>query len=188
MTIDVKKCIMLSNQIIYAKNLVKDFLLTNKIGLPVTNNSLNLSKSCNFPFTFNGGLFYSCSNSLPGISNPCALYMCLTGSRQLSICPDPRAIDLKRPSLPQRLLILFAQRTHVFMCTRKHRFIYAEYMIAIEMFDSVSIRTTEPPRRPTCDNLRRLPIYQPRKDRRLGWPGVGNPDKPVKITGFESGS
>ncbi|ESN97451.1 hypothetical protein HELRODRAFT_184427, partial [Helobdella robusta] len=40
-------------------------------------NSLNLtlSKSCNFPFTFNGGLFYSCSNSLPGINNPCALYI-----------------------------------------------------------------------------------------------------------------
>ncbi|ESO01684.1 hypothetical protein HELRODRAFT_174648 [Helobdella robusta] len=50
---------------------------------------LTLSKSCNFTFTFNGGLFYSCSNSLPGIKNPCALYMCLTADRQLSICLDP---------------------------------------------------------------------------------------------------
>ncbi|ESO01515.1 hypothetical protein HELRODRAFT_174471 [Helobdella robusta] len=57
------------------------------------NYTTTLSKSCNFPFTLNGGLFYSCSNSLPGISNPCALYMCLTGSRQLSICLDPQTYD-----------------------------------------------------------------------------------------------
>ncbi|ESO01989.1 hypothetical protein HELRODRAFT_161207 [Helobdella robusta] len=61
------------------------------------------------------------------------------------------------------LFILFTRRTHGFMCI-----IYAEYMIAIEMFDSLRIRTTEPSRRPACDNLRRLPINQPRKDGRLG--------------------
>ncbi|ESO09697.1 hypothetical protein HELRODRAFT_183964 [Helobdella robusta] len=71
--------------------------------------------------------------------------------------------------------------------TCKCTYLYAEYMIAIEMFDSASIRTTEPPRRPTCDNLRRLPIYQPRKDGRLGWPGVGYPDKPVETARFEPG-
>ncbi|ESO01499.1 hypothetical protein HELRODRAFT_174450 [Helobdella robusta] len=60
---------------------------------------LTVSKSCNFPFTFNGGLFYSCSNSLPGIKNPCALYMCLTGNRQLSICLDPQAYSAVNKSV-----------------------------------------------------------------------------------------
>ncbi|ESO01710.1 hypothetical protein HELRODRAFT_174682 [Helobdella robusta] len=55
----------------------------------VSNNATR--KSCNFPFTFNGGLFYSCSNSLPGVNNSCGLYMCLTGNRQLSVCLDPLA-------------------------------------------------------------------------------------------------
>ncbi|ESN97544.1 hypothetical protein HELRODRAFT_177976 [Helobdella robusta] len=56
------------------------------INKTTTNLSITLSKSCNIPFTFNGGLLYSCSNSLPGVNNPCALYMCLTANRQLSIC------------------------------------------------------------------------------------------------------
>ncbi|ESO04365.1 hypothetical protein HELRODRAFT_172730 [Helobdella robusta] len=34
----------------------------------------------------------------------------------------------------------------------------------------------EPSHRPTCDNLRRLPIYQPRKNGWLGWPGFSPGD------------
>ncbi|ESO09700.1 hypothetical protein HELRODRAFT_183967 [Helobdella robusta] len=63
--------------------------------------------------------------------------------------------------------------------TCKRISLYAEYMIAIEMFDSASIRTTEPSRRPTCDNLRRLPIYQPRRDERL--------DELIETAGFKPG-
>ncbi|ESO00469.1 hypothetical protein HELRODRAFT_175909 [Helobdella robusta] len=40
----------------------------------------------------------------------------------------------------------------------------------------------------SCDNLRRLSIYRPRKSGQLGWPRVGYPDEPAKTTGFETGS
>ena len=51
---------------------------------PVINSSY-----CEFPFTYNGGLFYKCSDSLPLLNNLCNKFFCLSRTRVLSICSNP---------------------------------------------------------------------------------------------------
>ncbi|ESN90099.1 hypothetical protein HELRODRAFT_182793 [Helobdella robusta] len=82
-----------------------------------------------------------------------------------------------------RLFILFTRRTHVFMCTRKHRIIYAEYMIAIKRFEPLSHLAGQ--------HATTYVVYPftslERMDGSVGRE-VSYPDEPVKTTGFEPGS
>jgi len=48
--------------------------------------------SCSFPYTYNGGLFYGCTNNMTGVSTDNKPFACLAVNATPVVCGSPGAL------------------------------------------------------------------------------------------------